>query len=324
MVKKIDISGQKFGMLFALDYSHTENKRRFYNCLCDCGIYTKVARKLLVRGDTKSCGCQWRLSNKKHSSWRGFGDIPMDFYSNAKRGAKSRNIDFDITIEYLWELLLKQGYKCALSGLDLQFGEKRKDNQNKSISLDRIDSSVGYICGNVQFIHKHINIIKNKFNESYFIELCKHITNENKIKNMKENKNKWSKITHIKSSMISKDSQYALFIGRWQSPNGLHDGHKALFNQVLNEGNRVCIAIRDVEPDEKNPFTSQQVFDNISKFYMNNILLGQIKVIIIPDISSVEFGRGVGYDIIEHIPPSEISDISATKIREEMRKKGEL
>ena len=57
---------------------------------------------------------------------------------------------------------------------------------------------------------------------------------------------------------------------------------------------------------------------------MNNILLGQIKVIIIPDISSVEFGRGVGYDIIEHIPPSEISDISATKIREEMRKKGEL
>ena len=325
MPKKIDISGQKFGKLTVIcGADNNKVGRTMWLCNCDCGRQKIVSTKLLKNGESSSCGCNWRVQNKKHSSWKGFGDIPKDFYSNVKRGAKSRNIDFNITIEYLWELLLKQGYKCALSGLDLQFGEKRKDNQNKSISLDRIDSSVGYIYGNVQFIHKHINIMKNKFDESYFIELCKNITNENKIKNMKENSGKWSKITHIKSSIPAKDTQYALFIGRWQSPNGLHDGHKALFSQVLNEGNRVCIAIRDVEPDDKNPFTSQQVFDNISKFYKNNILLGQVKVIIIPDINSVSFGRGVGYDIVEHIPPAEIADISATKIREEMRKKGEL
>ena len=45
---------------------------------------------------------------------------------------------------------------------------------------------------------------------------------------------------------------------------------------------------------------------------------------IIPDIESVNYGRGVGYEIIEHIPPSEIGEISATSIRHEMRKKGEL
>ena len=45
---------------------------------------------------------------------------------------------------------------------------------------------------------------------------------------------------------------------------------------------------------------------------------------IIPDICSVEFGRGVGYDIIEHIPPTEVGEISATKIREQMRKEGKL
>ena len=45
---------------------------------------------------------------------------------------------------------------------------------------------------------------------------------------------------------------------------------------------------------------------------------------IIPDICSVEFGRGVGYDIIERIPPIEMGEISATKIREEMRKEGKL
>jgi adenylylsulfate kinase len=60
----------------------------------------------------------------------------------------------------------------------------------------------------------------------------------------------WSKINHVKSSMASKPNQFALFIGRWQP---LHDGHKELFNQALNEGKNVCIAIRDGEVNENNP-----------------------------------------------------------------------
>ena len=131
----------------------------------------------------------------------------------------------------------------------------------------------------------------------------------------------WETKVHVKSSMVSKDSQYELFIGRWQP---LHDGHKALFQQVLNRGDKLCIAIREGEVNEKNPFSAIEVMASISEYYKNNILLGQVKVIIIPDICSVNFGRGVGYDIIEHIPPAEIADISATKIREEMRKKNEL
>lgn len=125
----------------------------------------------------------------------------------------------------------------------------------------------------------------------------------------------WEKKTHIKGTLPKKDEQYAMFIGRWQP---LHEGHKQMFQQVLNEGNRVCIAIRNVQPDEKNPFSVEEVYTNICKQYENNILLGQVRVIIIPDIHSVEFGRGVGYDIIEHIPPTEVAEISATKIRKEM------
>ena len=134
----------------------------------------------------------------------------------------------------------------------------------------------------------------------------------------------WETKVHVQSSMVSKDSQYELFIGRWQSPNGLHDGHKALFSQVLDRGDNLCIAIREGETNEKNPFTAEEVFKNITVYYQNQILSGQVRVIIIPDICSVNFGRGVGYDIIEYIPPAEIADISATKIREEMRKNGEL
>jgi hypothetical protein len=51
---------------------------------------------------------------------------------------------------------------------------------------------------------------------------------------------------------------------------------------------------------------------------------GIMQVIIIPDICSIEFGRGVGYDIIERIPPTTISKVSATKIREQLRVDGKL
>lgn len=131
----------------------------------------------------------------------------------------------------------------------------------------------------------------------------------------------WTKKFHASSSMPPKKGRFALFIGRWQP---LHEGHKALFDRVLEEGNNVCIAIRDIEPDEKNPFSPEDVKKNIEIEYSEFIEQGRVMVIIIPDISSVEFGRGVGYDIIEHIPPPEIADISATKIREQMKKDGKL
>jgi len=131
----------------------------------------------------------------------------------------------------------------------------------------------------------------------------------------------WEKKLHVKSSLTRKDNQWSLFIGRWQP---LHEGHKQLFRQVINEGGRVCVAIRDVEVDEKNPFTSNQIMLNINEQMKEEAESGKLKVIVIPDICSVEFGRGVGYDIIEHIPPQEVADISATKIREQMKLEGKL
>ena len=112
-----------------------------------------------------------------------------------------------------------------------------------------------------------------------------------------------------------------MFIGRWQP---LHDGHKALFKQAMDEGKNVLICIRDIEPDEKNPFTADEVKENIMEHYIFEMMDGKVKVMIIPDICSVEFGRGVGYDIIEHVPPQAIHDISATKIREQLKAEGKL
>jgi cytidyltransferase-like protein len=115
--------------------------------------------------------------------------------------------------------------------------------------------------------------------------------------------------------------QYSMFVGRFQP---FHAGHRWIVDEILNEGKNVLICIRDIEPDDKNPYTSQEVENRIAGELIDLIMDGRVKVMIIPDIESINFGRGVGYDIIEHIPPQEVGDISATKIREQLRNEGKL
>jgi cytidyltransferase-like protein len=115
--------------------------------------------------------------------------------------------------------------------------------------------------------------------------------------------------------------KYSLFIGRWQP---WHKGHRWLIDQRLNEGKNVCVAIRDVEPNENQPYTPQEVYENLHIELQDLIHDGRVRIIIIPDIESVNYGRGVGYEIIEHIPPGDIHDISATKIRQNLRDEGKL
>ena len=115
--------------------------------------------------------------------------------------------------------------------------------------------------------------------------------------------------------------KYSMFIGRWQP---WHQGHRWLIDQRLNQGKNVLICIRDVEPNEKQPWTPQEVLLNLSKELEDLITEGRIKIIIIPDIESINYGRGVGYDVIEHIPPQDIKEISGTKIRQKLRDEGKL
>ena len=119
----------------------------------------------------------------------------------------------------------------------------------------------------------------------------------------------------------STEKKYSVFFGRWQP---WHGGHRWLIDQRLNEGKNVWIAIRDVKPDEKNPFTAHEVMMNLSEELKDLLEEGRIFISIVPDIESINYGRGVGYDIIEHVPPTNIGEISATKIREQMRQDGKL
>lgn len=106
--------------------------------------------------------------------------------------------------------------------------------------------------------------------------------------------------------------KYAMYVGRWQN---FHAGHKWLLKQQLDKGKDVWVAIRNVPTDENNPKTAQQVMMDLAEepFFVENS--HKIQISIIPDIESINYGRGVGYDVIYHEPPTEIEKISGTAIR---------
>ena len=106
--------------------------------------------------------------------------------------------------------------------------------------------------------------------------------------------------------------KYAMYVGRWQN---WHKGHEWLINQQLEKGKDVWVAIRNVETDENNPKTAQQVMMDLAEepFFVENS--HRINISIIPDIESINYGRGVGYDVIYHEPPENVAKISGTSIR---------
>ncbi len=109
--------------------------------------------------------------------------------------------------------------------------------------------------------------------------------------------------------------KYSMFIGRWQP---WHQGHRWLIDQRLKDNKNILICVREVNKNDKNPYDPIQVKKNVENELKDLVENGKVKVIIIPDIESVNYGRGVGYDIIEHVPPKKVGEISATKIREKL------
>lgn len=101
--------------------------------------------------------------------------------SGVKTRAKRSRLEVNITKEYVNELYKNQNGKCKLSGIEITLPKTWRD-RTYSASLDRIDSEKGYIIGNVQWVHKHINVMKNTFPEEMFIFLCKKISEQNEYK----------------------------------------------------------------------------------------------------------------------------------------------
>ena len=171
-----ELVGSKIGKWFIDSrISTTGPDRGKLWCTCECGFSKKVLARDLLNGSSKGCRSCIPKFGKYSPLFKGHGEISKTTLEIIKQNAKLRNIKYSISDDYLWKLFLSQNRKCALSGLDIDFGIHNINGtkeQNRTASLDRINNNLGYEEGNLQWVHKDINMMKKHYTQEYFILLC--------------------------------------------------------------------------------------------------------------------------------------------------------
>jgi hypothetical protein len=170
--KRLNLVGKTFGRLKVIEFAYIKFGQSHWRCVCECGNEKIISGGALKNGTIVSCSCY-----NKQLRYKGTKDISLTYFGKIKQGAVIRNLIFNITIEYIQNLLEKQNYKCALSGIEICGSRNPYDkicdtHKKQTASLDRIDSNKGYIEGNVQWTHKLVNIAKQNLSDKDFIQLC--------------------------------------------------------------------------------------------------------------------------------------------------------
>lgn len=157
-----------------------KGKNTRVKCRCKCGKEQLVSCIRLEQQVARGCRTCYPVHGSKSHLFKGVGEIPITYLRKIKEQAAARNISVDVTADELWQLFLSQGRKCALTGLEINFGKhvhkKETKMQSKTASLDRIDSEKGYTLDNLQWVHKHVNIMKNRYDNTYFKQICEMVT----------------------------------------------------------------------------------------------------------------------------------------------------
>lgn len=141
-------------------------------CRCECGTEKEV-NKYWVFNQSSGCRECTTLKLEHNPLWKGYKEIPGTVLQKLRWSAKKRSrlLELDIDCEYLYDLWINQNRKCVYS--------KRPLEILKTASVDRIDSSKGYIKGNVQWVHVDINRAKWELNSEQFVKLCKDVAENN-------------------------------------------------------------------------------------------------------------------------------------------------
>lgn len=154
---------------------HENDFAPYWKCRCECGEETIVRAYALTSGITKTCGGVHHRTGAEHYKWNGCGDISGRYICDVRKHAKKKEREFNITKEEMWDQFLKQHRRCALTGRPLVFCHGKDTNQTTA-SLDRIDSTKGYVKGNIQWVHKDINWFKRDYPEDVFLKMCKEVS----------------------------------------------------------------------------------------------------------------------------------------------------
>ncbi len=168
-----ELINKRFGLLVVVEYN---KKHLSWLCNCDCGNTAYVRAAHLNQGRRISCGCKKHRKGRLNPLWKGHGELSAKLYSSYKFGAERRGLEFTITVEELWQLLVDQNYLCSLTKIPIKLDHTHKNN---TASPDRIDNNKGYILGNVQWLHKIVNEMKWNYSQEEFIKWCKLIAANN-------------------------------------------------------------------------------------------------------------------------------------------------
>jgi hypothetical protein len=176
------LTGERFGKLLVKEYLSTHRYKdggtyHVYNCECDCGNNFSVRSCNLKNGHSTRCSkCKSEHLHNKNST----GKIPSSIKLGAKYRSKYFGREYNITDEYLYNLFLSQNSRCYFTNVELHFTNTHMNRKYSTASLDRIDNSLGYIEGNVRWVHKKINLIKNDISDEDFIKMCELVVNNKK------------------------------------------------------------------------------------------------------------------------------------------------
>ena len=172
-----NLTGKIFGRLTveSLTFARAPDGSAVWNCVCSCGNLKTVSTANLRSGSTKSCGCFAKLQYEEKG--HRYQEISGGYWFSLKRKAVKVNREFTLTMREAWEIFENQNRKCALSGVTLVFAPSSypDDKSKQTASLDRIDSKGGYCKGNVQWVHKDVNFMKQDHADDEFIQWCKTI-----------------------------------------------------------------------------------------------------------------------------------------------------
>jgi hypothetical protein len=149
---------------------------RYYKPCSSCGTLQSYLRRNYAEESAKLNKLCKACANKlpENNAHKGFylEVLRASFVHKYKNGAETRNIVWDVSFEYLAELLIEQDFRCALSGIPISAMEV-----NNNASLDRINSDLGYIEGNVQWVTAKVNMMKHHYTKEEFLEICLNVAN---------------------------------------------------------------------------------------------------------------------------------------------------
>lgn len=174
---KYNLTGQIFGMLEVKRMVRDKQNRYVCEVQCICGGHNKlVNHQSLLKGRTTSCGCRRdqyiKNTGKNSSTYTGYEEIRGTWWRKIKVGAERRGHEWNLSMKDAWELFEKQNRKCILTGIPIYFGRSGK-NKEQTASIDRINNCKGYSIDNIQWVHKNINLMRNKLSIEEFQEMCK-------------------------------------------------------------------------------------------------------------------------------------------------------